>query len=157
LEERSRAEKAAATRLEAQLQQIATRRAQLAGEMERMGVERNRLLADNIELDQKAQMLADHTTEAVSGVEVLTAQEAGGRTALAAVDELLRSLRIEAQAMQEQRGQIELDLVRKQGELKYLDETSRKELNEAASAIAVAEEAARESSAEETVPELSLE
>jgi len=157
LEERSRAEKAAAARLEAQLRQIVARREQLAAEMERMGVERNHLLADNIELDQKAQMLADHTSEAVSAVEVLTAQEAGGRTALAAVDELLRSLRLEAQAAQEQRGQIELELVRKQGELKYLDETSRKELNEAASAIATAEEAARAAPAGESAPEMSLE
>jgi chromosome segregation protein len=157
LEERARAEKAAAARLDGQLRQIVARREQLAAELERIGVERNRLLADNIELDQKAQMLTDHTTEAVSAVELLTAQEAGGRTALAAVDELLRALRIDTQTMQEQRGQIELELVRKQGELKYLDETSRKELNEGASAIAAAEEAAREAHAEEGAPELSLE
>jgi chromosome segregation protein len=48
-------------------------------------------------------------------------------------------------------------LVRKQGELKYLDETSRKELNEAASAIAAAEEAARETQTGEAASELSLE
>jgi chromosome segregation protein len=144
LEERARAEKAAAGRLDAQVRQIVARRQQLASETERMGVERNRLLADNIELDQRAQMLADHKAEAAGTVEVLTAQESGGRTALAALDELLRSLRIEAQTAQEQRAQIELDLVRKQADLKYLDETSRKELNEAASAIAAEEEAANE-------------
>ena len=148
LEERARAEKAAAGRLEAQVRQILARREQLSVEAERMGVERNRLLADNIELDQKAQMLADHKTEAAATVELLATEEAGGRAALVALDEALRSLRIDVQAAQEQRGQFELELVRKQSELKYLDETSRKELSEAASAIAAAEEAAREAQGE---------
>ena len=84
--------------------------------------------------------MLEHTSEAAARVELLTAQETGGRAALAALDEALKSLRIEAQAAQEQRSQIELELVRKQAELKYLDETSRKELNTAASEIAAAQE-----------------
>lgn len=157
LEERARSVKATAGRLEAQVRQIAARREQLAAEAGRMGVERNRLLADNIELDQKAQMLADHTAEAAVSVEVLTAQEAGGRTALAAIDELLRSLRVDAQAAQEQRAQIEVELVRKQSDLKHLDETSRKELGEAASTIAAAEQAGHVEGQPEAVPAENLE
>jgi chromosome segregation protein len=49
-------------------------------------------------------------------------------------------LRIESQAAQEKRGEIELELVRKQGDLKYLDETSRKELNLGAQEVAASEE-----------------
>jgi chromosome segregation protein len=105
-----------------------------------MGVERARLLTDNIELDQRAQHLAEHSAEASARVELLTTQETGGRQALASLDEALKALRIEAQAAQEQRSQIELELVRKQSELKYLDETSGKELNAPASEIAAAEE-----------------
>jgi len=105
-----------------------------------MGVERARLLTDNIELDQRAQHLLEHTAEAASRVDLLTAQEAGGREALAALDEALKSLRIDTQTVQEQRSHIELELVRKQSELKYLDETSRKELSAAASEIAAAQE-----------------
>jgi chromosome segregation protein len=157
LEERARSEKASAARLEAQVRQIAGRREQLAADAGRMGVERNRLLADNIELDQKAQMLSDHTAEAAAAVEVLTAQETGGRTALAALDEHLRSLRLDAQAAQETRAQVEVELVRKQSDLKHLDETSRKELGEAASMIAAEEEAARgEIAAEGGSPEAGL-
>src|SRR6185437_1439710 len=48
--------------------------------------------------------------------------------------------RINAQAAQEKRSQIELDLVKKQAELKYLDETSRKELNAPLEEIASTEE-----------------
>ncbi len=157
LEERARSEKASAARLEGQVRQIEARREQIAVDAGRMGVERNRLLADNIELDQKAQMLADHTAEAAATVEILTAQETGGRTALAALDEHLRSLRIDVQAAQERRAQFEVELVRKQSDLKHLDETSRKELGEAASAIASAEEeAGADAVAAQDSPEASL-
>ncbi|HSR07771.1 MAG TPA: chromosome segregation protein SMC [Bryobacteraceae bacterium] len=140
LDERARAEKTAAARLEAQITQLTQRREQLTGDLERMGVERARLLTDNIELDQRAQQFIEHTAEATARVDLLTAQETGGREALAALDEALKSLRIDAQTAQEQRSHIELELVRKQSELKYLDETSRKELSSAASEIAAAQE-----------------
>jgi chromosome segregation protein len=138
LEERARSQKTAAGRLEAQIQQLTARRDQLARDLESMGVERARLLTNNIELDQRAQQLLEHTSEAAGRVDLLTAQETGGREALAALDEALKTLRVDAQAAQEQRSQIELELVRKQSELKYLDETSRKELNMAASEVAAA-------------------
>ena len=134
-EERVRSERAAAARLEAQIRQLGARRDELARDLERMGVDRARLLADNIELDQKAGRLAEETAAAVGAVEMLTAEEVGSRSALAALEESLRSLRIEAQAAQERRGELELELVKRQGDLKYLDETSRKELNAAAAAI----------------------
>jgi chromosome segregation protein len=140
LEERARSEKSSLARLDQQTKQLASRRANLAQELERLGVERARLLADNIELDQRAGELSEQRAAAVAGVETLTAQEAEGRAALAALDEALKVLRVEAQAAQERRAEIELELVRKQGDLKYLDETSRKELNTAAGEVASSEE-----------------
>ena len=140
MDERVRSEKTAAARLEAQVQHLAQRRAQLAQDLARMGVERARLLTDNIELDQKAQELSDHTAEAAASVDLLTAQESGGRTALAALDEALKAMRMEMHAAQERRSHIEVELVRKQSELKFLDETSRKELNAAATEIAAEQE-----------------
>ena len=76
-------------------------------------------------------------------MEQLPSQETESRAALAALDESLKALRIEAQAAQEQRAQIELELVKKQAELKYLDETSRKELNIAAAEVAAPDDEAR--------------
>ncbi len=140
-EERLRSEKAAAQRLEAQIRQLAARRAELARDLERMGVERARLLADNIELDQRAARLAGETAAAASEVEQLAAEAANGRVSLTGLEESLKALRIEAQAAQERRGEIELQLVKKQGDLKYLDETSRKELNTAAHEVASTETA----------------
>ena len=140
LEERVRSQQTAAVRLEAHIGQLTARRTQLARDLESMGVERARLLGDNIQLDQRAQQLLEHTSEAAARVELLTAQEAGGREALAALDEALKALRIEAQAVQEKRSRIELELVRKQAELKYLDETSRNELSLTAGEVAAAVE-----------------
>ncbi len=71
----------------------------------------------------------------------LAARETTQRANLAALDETLKQLRMKVQAAQERRSQIELDLVRKQAELKYLDETSRKELGIPAEELSAGEEA----------------
>jgi len=136
LEERARSERSSVARLEAQLRQLAARRQDLARDLERMGLERARLLADNIELDKRAGELAGHSAEAAAAVERLAAEEAGQRAALAALEEALKALRVEMQAAREKRSEIELELVKKQAELKYLDETSRKELNLGAAEVA---------------------
>jgi chromosome segregation protein len=54
--------------------------------------------------------------------------EAKGRAELAAADESLRISRQEVQAASDRRSQIELQLVKKQAELKYLEETCNKQL-----------------------------
>ncbi len=144
-EERQRSERSAVQRLEAQVQQLGARRADLARELERIGVERARLLADNIELDQRAARLVEETGVAVAEVERLAAEAANGRAALAAIEESLKALRVEAQATQERRAAIELDLVKKQSDLKHLDETSRKELGVAAQEAAAQEDGSAES------------
>jgi chromosome segregation protein len=154
LDERSRSEKASASRLENQVRQLVERRENLARELERMGIERARLLGDNIELDQRAAELAQQTGEATTTVESLAAQETEGRATLAGLDDALKTLRVGAQAAQEKRSEIELELVKKQAELKYLDETSRKELNLPASEVAAELAAAGES---EGVEETSVE
>jgi len=140
LDERLRAEKTAAGRIEAHILQMVARREELERELERMGVERARLLADNIELDQRAGLLANETASAVAWVENLAAAETAGRASLAALDEALKALRADAQASQERRSAIEVELVRKQGDLRYLDETSRRDLNMSAAELAVTEE-----------------
>jgi chromosome segregation protein len=140
LEERLRAEKTAAGRIEAHIQLMVARREELERELERMGVERARLLADNIELDQRAGQLADDTASAVAWVENLAAAETAGRASLAALDEALKALRTDAQASQERRSAIEVELVRKQSDLRYLDETSRRDLNMSAAELAAIEE-----------------
>ncbi len=61
LEERSRSEQAARSRLESQLREIQRRLAALSGELERLALERTRLLSDNIDLDQRATSLADRS------------------------------------------------------------------------------------------------
>ena len=128
LEERHRAERASLERVEAQLAEVTGRRDELTREIERLGIERARLLADNIELDRKSAELAAQIAAAETEVNRLAFEETQYREMLAGVDEKLKGLRAEVEAAYQKRSEIEIDLVKKQAELKYLEETSRKEL-----------------------------
>jgi chromosome segregation protein len=129
LEERHRGERTAMGRLEHQFRETTNRRNAIAPEIERLGEVRARLLADNIELDRKAAALAEQITTLDTQVNELATQDAAMREKLRAGEEELKGLRAAVQETHEKRSQTEVDLVRKQAELKYLDETSRKELN----------------------------
>jgi chromosome segregation protein len=134
LEERHRGERAALARLEHQFREMSSRREQIGGEIARWGETRARILAENIELDQKLTGLAEQIVAAERAVLELSEQEARHREALAAADEILRALRAKIETGHAQRSEIEIELTRRQSELQFLDETSRKELN-----VAVAE------------------
>jgi chromosome segregation protein len=129
LEERHRGERAAMGRLEQQFRETSARRNALAPEIGRMGEQRARLLANNIELDRRATQLATEIGALEARVNQMAAEDAAMREALRAAEEELKNLRALVQEVHERRSQIEVDLVRKQAELKFLDETSRKELN----------------------------
>ncbi|MGA2136981.1 MAG: chromosome segregation protein SMC [Bryobacteraceae bacterium] len=129
LEERHRGERAAMGRLEAQQKEGTARMAAIGGEIERLGVHRANLLADNIELDRKLAALGEQALKTETAVNTLAGEEAGMREALAAADEDLKLLRMRVEVAHQSRSQIEVELVKRQAELKYLDETSRKELN----------------------------
>jgi chromosome segregation protein len=139
-EERQRSERATQARHETGIAAAVARRGEIAAEMERLGVERARLLSDNIELDRRAGELIEVLRGVQETVTGLAERETMQRANLIALDEILKHLRIEVQAAQERRSQIELDLVRKQAELKFLDETSRKELGVPADELGVGEE-----------------
>ncbi len=139
-EERRRAERASQARIENQLREFAARRVNLVSEIERMGVERARLLSDNVGLDARAAELRDQITELTAIVHTLSAQEASLRAALATTGEALKLMRVDGQAAQEKRSHIEVELVRKQSELKFLDETSRKELGSPLEELAAGDE-----------------
>ena len=140
LEERDRAERSALGRVEQQFRETTARRNAIAAEADRLGEQRARLLADNVELSHKAAMLAEEIVELESAVNAMAAEEAGRREALRSTEEELKALRANVQETQEKRSQIEIELVRKQAELKFLDETSRKELNCPVEALAPADD-----------------
>jgi chromosome segregation protein len=128
LEERYRAAKSALGRLEQQHRDMSARRQEIGREIERLGENRNRLLAENIELDKKSGTLAEAVLSVESTVLTLSAEESKGRSALQAADAVLKDLRSNIEALHGRRSEIEVDLVRRQAELKYLDDTSQKEL-----------------------------
>ena len=129
LEERNRSEKAAMSRLESQWKERSARREEISREVERLGVERARLLADNIELDRKAAGLAEEVLSTESKVNHKAEEATAMRASLAAGEESLKGIRMQVDEARERRSHIEVELVKLQAELKFLDETSRKELN----------------------------
>ncbi len=129
LEERQRGERNAMARFEQQFREGIARRNAIAAEMERLGEQRARLLADNIELERLSVQLSEEIAALEAGVNQMAAQDAAMRDALRAGEDELKTQRTAVDEIRERRSTIELDLVRKQAELKFLDETSRKELN----------------------------
>jgi chromosome segregation protein len=107
---------------------MTARRQEVGREIERLGEHRARLLAENIELDKKSGTLAEAILEVEAAVVRLSSEEAEGRSALQVADEALKVLRSSIEALHNRRSEVEVDLVRRQSELKYLDDTSRKEL-----------------------------
>ncbi len=144
LEERHRGERAALARLENQFREMSHRRQEINSEVQRWGENRARILSENIGLDQNLTGLTEQIAAAERAVLEMAGEEALQREALAAADEILRELRVRIEAGHARRSAIEVDLTRRQSELQFLDETSRKELN-----LAVAEL--------ETPPDTSLE
>ncbi|HKE27749.1 MAG TPA: chromosome segregation protein SMC [Bryobacteraceae bacterium] len=129
IEERHRGERTAQARLEQLWREITNRHQAIAPEIESMGEQRARLLADNIELDRRGAALASEIGALEIRVNEMAQQDGAMREQLRADEEQLKLMRAGVQESQEKRSQIEVELVRKQAELKYLDETSRKELN----------------------------
>jgi len=128
LEERHRAASSALGRLEGQIRETRERRTHLGRDIERMGEHRAHLLAENIELDARAIALAELVQQTDAAALVWAEQEAARRGELQAADEALKVTRAAIEAGHQRRGEIEVELVRRQSELKFLEETSRKEL-----------------------------
>ena len=129
LDERRRSEAQVRDRVEGQQRDANRRKHELSQEMERLGVNRARLLADNIEMDALAQRLAEQVTQTQTEVTALATEDEKMRASLAALDEALKQRRSGLEQAHENKSRIELELVRLQSDLKHLEETGRKELN----------------------------
>jgi chromosome segregation protein len=140
LEERRRSERTAMARVEAQAGELTARGNQMAAEIERLGIEKARLLASNIELDRRVAELTEGRAKLEADVARLAELEGKLRIALAALEENLKVLRAGIHEAQENRSHIEVEMVKRQSELKYLDETSRKELDVAVETLAGGDE-----------------
>jgi chromosome segregation protein len=128
-EERARAERAAQNRALQQLQQLNGRNENLSREIERLNTDRQRLIQEDGELAARAAEVAGQRELAEAEVTRLASNEASERESLAALDAALRQGRNDTQAAQEKRSQIEVALVERRAEIRYLDESARKDLN----------------------------
>jgi chromosome segregation protein len=128
LEERQRSIAGNRTRLEDQLRDLANRRANLARETERLSAERTQFLTSNSELEAKRAELAAAISGRQTNVGDLAARETELRANLAYLDEQLKQLRTEGQAVQDRRGELQVAFARAESDLKHLEETCLKEL-----------------------------
>jgi chromosome segregation protein len=119
---------------------MSRRRQQITAEVQSWGETRARILNENIGLDQKLTALDEQTVVAERQVLELTEAEARHREELSAADEILRGLRVRIESGHTRRSEIEIELTRRQSELQFLDETSRKELNIPVAGIEVPED-----------------
>jgi chromosome segregation protein len=129
LDERRRGELAAQQRVENQIRDLSSRTQTLRSELQRLAENRTALVASNVDLDVRAKELAADIGTRDKVVAELAAREEALRTSLTSAEEALKTLRNEAQTSQERRSSTEVELVRRQADLKYLEETARKELN----------------------------
>jgi chromosome segregation protein len=139
-EERRRAERSAMERVQQQAHDLLRRRDAISAEMQRLALERERLIGDNARLDEAAAVVGRAIEVTEAEVARLARQEQELREMLAAIDEQLKAMRQEAQAAQERRGQVELQLVERRAELKFLDETSQNELKASIAELASQDE-----------------
>lgn len=136
IEERVRSAKAHKARLQTQLQDLMNRRTHLLRETERLTTERSHLLGSNNELEGKLADLSGFITDLDAQVKQLAEREGALRSRLAAFDEELKEARGQAHARQEQRSELQIALARAESDLRYLEETSQKELEKPLSEIA---------------------
>ena len=128
LEERRRSEASVQNRIDMQQREALRRKDELGAEMERLGVNRARLLADNIELDALAQRLSEQVSQTQGEVNRIGGQHETARVSLGSLDEALKQRRSGLEQAHGNKSRIELELVRLQSDIKHLDETCRKEL-----------------------------
>jgi chromosome segregation protein len=129
LDERARSAQSAVERLKSQVAELTSRRSALLAEAGRLEAERERLSADNAALETRAVELRSAVEELTASVAAAAAREAEERAALAEADESIKAARQAAFEALERRNRFELELVRRQSDLKHLDETCRTQLD----------------------------
>jgi chromosome segregation protein len=129
LEERRRSVAASRARLEAQLREFTQRRENLNREAERLQGEREQLSISNLQLAEQGEERSALLAAAEAAVVAFAAREETLKATLAAAEEVLKRLRVDAQAGQERRSELQVALARAESDLEHLAETCRKELD----------------------------
>ncbi len=147
-EERRRSVQASVSRLDREMQETASRRAGLGAELERLALKRNQLLELNLALEDRAAQTGAELERLELETATLAEKETAQREALAEAEERVKATRQSLAEAHDRRGRIELDLVRRQSDLRHLDENCRKDLGipvlEAAGVLALRQDAAAE-------------
>jgi chromosome segregation protein len=139
LEERLKAASASLARARQGLEEQEQRRQRLSDQIRQWGEERERLLADNLEIEKRLDQhglrqgqLQQEIKEQAENLESLRAQMAG-------LEAELRTVRVELETTRDHRSTIELNLVQLRADLKHLAEECQRELNQPVEQVAAAQ------------------
>ncbi len=155
-EERLRSDRSALARVENLLRDNTRKRSELAQRMENEQREMLRLRHDNAGIEKRLKTLVEEQQHFQQLVNTLSANEESTRTGLHTQDAGLQALRQNTQARQESKTKLELDLVKRQAELRFLDETCQKELGIPVAELASDEEVLLDQEALEETEKLYL-
>jgi chromosome segregation protein len=138
LEERHKAANASLARALQAVEEHEQRRQRILEQIQQWGEERERLLADNLEIEQRLtghaarhEQLQNEVKEAAGSLEQLR-----GRTV--ELETEVKAVREELEAAREQRSAIELNLVQLRSDLKHLTEECQRELHQPIDQVAAA-------------------
>jgi len=129
LEERRKAASASLEKIERQLNEQRNRRETIVRQAAEWQTERERLLAENVELEERIEE-NQRTEEDLEGrIAALSESLEQTRQRTAELEERLKAGRVELEQVREERSRVELRLVEIRSDLKRLEETCTRDLN----------------------------
>ena len=127
-EERYRSVSSVTLQVESRIQETIGRSGNITRERETLGAEREQLTRNNAELTGKGAELDTAIVGAKASVTRLEQSEAEIRAQITSAEDELKKARQSAQTLQEKRSELQVTMARLESDLKYLEETSRNEL-----------------------------
>ncbi|MBV9156919.1 MAG: chromosome segregation protein SMC, partial [Acidobacteriaceae bacterium] len=128
LEERRLSLQGNQARLELLVRELAERQSQLACEAEQLTNGRTEFVASNALLEAKGAELRSSISRSELAEKNLADRESELRARLAAIDDQLKQLRIEAQQIHDRRSELQVSLARAESDLAHLEQTCQQEL-----------------------------
>jgi chromosome segregation protein len=139
LEERLKAAAASLARARQAVEEHEQRRNRIQGQILQWGQERERLLADNLEIEQRLQQHDVRQRQLQHEIKELAGNLDTLRTRSAELDSEVKAVREELETARERRSSIELNLVQLRSDLKHLAEECQRELNQPVEQVAAAQ------------------
>ncbi len=139
LQERHKAANASLLRAQQAVEEHEQRRQRILEQIEQWGQERERLLADNVEIEQRLQELGARHEQLQGEIKEAAERLEGLRARTVELEGEAKAVREELESAREQRSTIEVNLVQFRSDLKHLAEECQRELHQPIEELAAAQ------------------